>query len=222
MLHGSRLLARTVIGGTALYCVIVVLLHVLRPEYHPARRFLSEYAVGRFGILGTAAFCILAGTTAALVILFIREVRRSPYLLATCILLGVVSVGFCGLALFPTDLCDPKGGPPPIRTVTGNIHDSTTAILSVALGAATVLLPFAYGRDSRWRPALSRMVVFAILIPVTLCAANLLSWQWRGAGQRVVVAAGLIWIFVNARLLMRAGRSRARCCVGCPMTPPAS
>jgi len=202
------MLARSLVAGTALYFVIVVLLHVLRPDYNPARRFLSEYAVGRFGILGTVAFCVLASTIAALAVLLLLEVRRSSFLLVTCILLGVISTGFCGLALFPTDLCDPKGGPPPIRTVTGNIHDLTTAILSAALGAAAVLLPFAYGRDDRWRSGSRQAVVFAVMIPVTLCVANLVSWQWRGAGQRVAVATGLVWILTNARLLLRARGSR--------------
>jgi len=206
----SRLLARSVITGAALYILIVVVLHFLRPDYHPARRFLSEYAVGRFGGLGTAAFCVLAGTTAALAALLFLKARHSSFLLAVCILLGLVSVGFCVLALFPTDLCDPKGGPPPIRTVTGNIHDTTTGIMSAALCVAAALLPFAYGRDTRWRPAFSTAAVFAVLIPLAFCIANLVSWQWRGAGQRVAVATGLTWIFANARLLLRARQSRGR------------
>ena len=52
----SPLLARAVMGGAVLYVLTVGLLHVLRPDYNPARRFLSEYAVGKFGALGMAAF----------------------------------------------------------------------------------------------------------------------------------------------------------------------
>ena len=137
----------------------------------------------------------------AFAVLLFREVRRSAYLLATCIPLSVVSLGFCVLALFPTDLCDPKGGPPPVRTVTGNIHDATTGVMSVALCVAAALLPFAYRRDIHWRHTLSKAAVFAVLIPTVFCIANLVSWQWRGAGQRVAVAIGLLWIFVNTRLL---------------------
>jgi len=208
MSRHSRLLASFVIAGGVIYLAIEVALHFLRPDYHPARRFLSEYAVGNFGFLGTIAFCVMAATNATLVAALFLEVRRSSLLLVSCGLLAVVSVGFGLLALFPTDLSNPTGGPPLIRTSTGVIHDVSASILSSALGGASLTLPFAYRLDDRWRPAFSRIIPFGVAIPLTLCVAGLVSWQWCGAGQRLVVATGLVWIFTNAALLLRPGIKR--------------
>lgn len=191
-----------------LYFLIVVALHFLRPDYHPARRFLSEYAVGKYGALGTFAFWLLAVTTAALTATLLREVRRSSSLVVTCVLLFTISLGFCALALLPTDMSDPRGGPSPVRTPIGKLHDMTTGIISIMQVAVSWLLPWAYSRDDRWRSISRWFLPFAIFFPVTLCAANLVSWQWRGAGQRVVVATGLAWLFANGYLLWRGGRVR--------------
>ncbi len=199
----SRLLANSIIVGAVLYFVLEIVLHVLRSDYNPARRFLSEYAVGRFGILGTGAFCLLAGMTLALTITLLLEVRRSWLLVVACLLLFLVSLGFCALALFPTDLSDPRGGPPPIRTSVGVVHDVCTSVLSCALGVAALVLPCAYKRDPRWHAMASRILVFGIFIPLFLCVASVLSWQWRGVGQRLVVGSGLIWMIANGRLLLR-------------------
>jgi hypothetical protein len=206
----SRFLSKFVIVGAVLYFVIEIVLHRLRRDYNPARRFLSEYAVGRFGILGTAAFCLLAAMTAALSIALLLEVRRSWLLLVACGLLFLVSLGFCALALFPTDLTDPNGGPPPIRTSIGIVHDVCTSVLSCALGVAALLLPFAYKRDPRWRAISSRILGFGLFIPFFLCVASALSWQWRGAGQRLVVASGLFWMIANGQVLLRSGQIEPR------------
>ena len=127
----SRFLANSVTAGAVLYLTIEILLHVLRRDYNPACRFLSEYAVGRSAILGTVAFCLLAVTTLALGISLLIEVQRSGLLVTVCFLLFVGGFGFFALALFPTDLSAPQGGPPPIRTSIGVVHDTCTGILSV-------------------------------------------------------------------------------------------
>jgi len=203
MQRTSRILANSVIAGTLLYVTIEIMLHVIRKDYNPACRFLSEYAVGPFGILGTVAFCLLAATTLALAITLLLQVQLSWLLVLTCCLLCVASLGFCALALFPTDLSPPQGGPPPIRTSIGVVHDTCTNALSVALGLAALLLPCAYKRDARWRNAFSRILLFGIFIPLFLCIASILPWHWRGLGQRLVVASGLIWMVANG-LLLRA------------------
>lgn len=205
----SRLTANSIILGALLYLTIEFLLHVLRTDYNPACRFLSEYAVGRFGILGTVAFCLLAVTTLAFAVTLLLEVQRSGFLVATCFLLFVAGLGFCALALFPTDLSPPNGGPPPIRTSVGVVHDTCTGVLSGALGLAALLLPWAYKRDARWHAAWPGILVIGIFIPVFLCVASILPWHWRGAGQRLVVASGLIWMIWNG-LWLRSGRGTPR------------
>ena len=56
----SRILGSAVVLGVVTVVTLYLLLHVLRPDYNPLQRFLSEYAVGRFGVLMTAAFFLQA------------------------------------------------------------------------------------------------------------------------------------------------------------------
>ncbi len=200
----SRFLSLSIIAGAVLYVAIEIALHVLRTDYNPARRFLSEYAVGRCGTLGTVAFCLLAGMSGAFTLALALEVRRSWPLIVTCLLLSLVCLGFCALAMFPTDLMDSNGRPPSVRTNTGIVHDASTAVLSAALGVAALILPCAYGRDPRWSVNASKIFLFGIFIPLFLCIASALPWQWRGVGQRLLVASGLIWMIANSRLLSRS------------------
>jgi hypothetical protein len=113
------------------------------------------------------------------------------------------------LALFPTDLSAPQGGPPPIRTSIGVVHDTCTGILSGALGLAALLLPWAYRRDAHWRAVSLRILLIGIFIPLFLCIASILPWHWQGAGQRLVVASGIIWMIANG-LVLRSGLRTSR------------
>ena len=47
----STILGSVVVMGVGTVVALYLLLHILRPDYNPLQRFLSEYAVGRFGVL---------------------------------------------------------------------------------------------------------------------------------------------------------------------------
>ena len=82
----------------------MVTLHPLRPDYNPLRNFMSEYLVGPFGFLGTAAAYVLAATFLMLLVGLRLSVRPSGFLTASCVLLGVVIISVCVCAVFPIDL----------------------------------------------------------------------------------------------------------------------
>lgn len=59
------------LGAPALVIGLVVLLHVLEPEFDPSWRMLSEYALGRYGVLMRVAFLAMGtGVIAAAVALW--------------------------------------------------------------------------------------------------------------------------------------------------------
>ena len=59
------------LGTTALAVVLMVLLHVLEPEFDPSWRRLSEYSLGRYGLLMRVAFLAMStGVIAAAVALW--------------------------------------------------------------------------------------------------------------------------------------------------------
>ena len=104
MLKSSRFFGSCVVAGALLSLIIMGTLHLLRPDYNPLRNFLSEYLVGPFGFLGTAAVYVLAATFLMLLVGLRLSVRPSGILTASCILLGVVIISLCVCAVFPTDL----------------------------------------------------------------------------------------------------------------------
>src|SRR5262249_26640885 len=58
--------ARLTLAGTLAFLATVLVLHLLRRDYDPTRRFLSEFAVGPYGALMTTAFFVLGLSAFAL------------------------------------------------------------------------------------------------------------------------------------------------------------
>ena len=60
-------IATVALVGIAYFVVIIVALHVLRPDLNPIQRPTSEYAVGPYGWLMTSAFFSMSVASWALV-----------------------------------------------------------------------------------------------------------------------------------------------------------
>jgi hypothetical protein len=201
----SRVLGSAVVLGVATVFALYLLLHVLRPDYNPLRRFLSEYAVGRFGVFMTAAFLVQALISLALVIGLFRDVRHSGSLLAGCAFLTVAAVTLTVAGVFPTDLSDPAGGPPRLITRAGTVHQAAGAISFLSRIAAYLFLSRAYRCDNRWQalaPTAHRVAVafFALFFTFVL----LVPWDLGGFAQRGAVAVGLLWMFLSGLHLRRS------------------
>jgi hypothetical protein len=54
--------ARITFWAAALFLVLIAVLHILKPEYDPSWRMISEYAIGRFGWVMQLAFVVAKGT----------------------------------------------------------------------------------------------------------------------------------------------------------------
>ena len=124
------MLGSVVVLGVATVVVLYLLLHVLRPDYNPLRRFLSEYAVGRFGVLMTASFLLQALIALALVVGVSRDVRHSGSLLIGCAFLTVAAAALAVAGVFPTDLSEPAGDSALPVTRAGVVHQSAGTLLS--------------------------------------------------------------------------------------------
>jgi len=51
-----KLIAMFSLIGLAYFVVIIIAMHRLRPDYNPRSRYISEYAVGKFGHLAVSSF----------------------------------------------------------------------------------------------------------------------------------------------------------------------
>lgn len=198
----SSILGSVVVMGVGAVFGLYVVLHLLRPDYNPFQRFLSEYAVGRFGVLMTANFFLQALISLALVIGLFREVRHSGSLLAGCAFLTVAALTLALSGIFPTDLSDSTGEPSRLITRTGMIHQAAGALSFLSRIAAFLCLSRAYRFDKRWQSLAStaRHVAIAFLV-LFLAFVLMIPWNFGGVAQRVTVAVGLLWIFLSGHQL---------------------
>ena len=56
------------------YAVVIALLHILRSDFNPGYRYLSEYARGPYGALMTSTFFVLSAGSLALLLGLCRSV----------------------------------------------------------------------------------------------------------------------------------------------------
>ncbi len=199
-----RVLGSIVIWGVATAFALYVALHLLRPDYNPARQFLSAYAIGPFGGLMTAEFFVQALISLALAVGLLLKVRRSRSLLVGCLVLIIVAVTLVILGLFPGNLSDLNGGP---LSRSGAIHQFTGMISFPSRIVAFLLLPRAYKYDQQWQAfaRTARRVGLAFL-GLFIAFVVVVRWDLGGLAQRAAVAVGLLWLLLNGLQLRRSAR----------------
>jgi len=212
MLKSSRFFGSCVVAGAILFLITMVALHLLRPDYNPLRNFLSEYAVGPFGFLLTAAVYVLAATFLMLLVGLRLSVRPSSFLTASCVLLGVVIISVCMCAAFPLDsIIMPLDGSHPTRaavlaalTRTDIIHILSSALLFASFIAVSFTLPSAYKRDEKWRSFSYTALFLGFLILVFFVGCILAPFYLRGLAQRGMGLVILVWLLLTGLRLRQA------------------
>ena len=190
----SRFCGSCVVAGTLLCAFLFALLHLLRPDYNPLRRFMSEYLVGPFGFLGTVAAYLLAATFLMLLVGLWRSVHPCGFLTASCVLLGVMVISVCVCAVFPIDVLRPDGSHSTL-TKACIIHLASSAVLYVSLVALLLMLPSAYRRDEKWRSFSPVTLFLGLLTIASLAGLIFVPVGLRGLAQRVMSLSIFTWLF---------------------------
>jgi hypothetical membrane protein len=183
------------------FVLSLIILHVLRLDYDPTRRFISEYAVGPYGGLMTSAFYVLGIGSLALVPGLYRGVASPARSLPGLALLVVWSIGIILVGFYPTDL---QEGPP---TTVGVIHNQSAIIAFESITVAMIFLSIRFRRDERWQDFARPSLIMALLALIAFAAIIFLFFPLGvpGLGQRLFVATVLVWLFITAaRLSVRA------------------
>src|SRR2546429_8612351 len=173
-------LALIAIGGIIYFIVAVVVLHSLRPEYNPINHAVSNYAVGSYGYLMTAAFYVLALSVYALALGLTRSIALTNLSRVAVLLLYLASIGMVVMGIYPGDV---HALHPP-ATITGVIHWTAAGISFLSIMTAAFLLSSSFRTDERWqafqRPCfeLALAMVGALLLYGVLALVG-----WRGIGQ---------------------------------------
>ncbi len=200
----SRFFGTCVIAATLLFLIMMAALHLLRPDYNPLRNFMSEYLVGPFGFLGTAAVFMLAATFLMLLAGLRLSVCSSGFLTVSCVLLGVMVISACVVAVFPIDVLPPDGSLPPTLTRAAIIHIVFSALLYVSLIALLLTLPSAYKRDEKWRPFSHVTLFLGFLILASVVGLILAPFYLRGLAQRGSFLVILVWLLLTGLRLRQA------------------
>jgi hypothetical protein len=160
--HAEASFARLAVICFSGFALGIALMHGLRPDFAPASHMISDYAVGPWGGVMTAAFTS-AGVGCLLLAMGMAQGRPASvwgWLMA--VLFAIVAAGLFVTAVFPTDL------PAAPRTRSGEIHEISFMInvggVVVAALAAVVLS----WRDPRWYAYRRVGIVFAGLLVFAL------------------------------------------------------
>jgi uncharacterized protein DUF998 len=201
-------LALIAIGGIVYFVVAVLILHVLRPEYNPINHAVSNYAVGPYGYLMTAAFYALALSVFALALGLARSMVFTNEARVAVMLLNIASVGMIVMGIFPGDV---HALHPP-ATITGVIHWTAAGVSFASIMIAAFILSRCFKTDERWQAFQRSTLVLAMAMVVALLLYGVLALVgWIGVGQRIYIAVSLMWLlFVAVGLRSIASISRHR------------
>ena len=131
----SVLAARAAIGSAVLALAALAALHLLKPDIHPARTMISQYALGRFGWVMALCFAAFAAGSASVFIALVPYAHS----LVVAIGLGLLAVAAVGLAMAARFPMDPVSTPPAQMSFTGRMH-GVAFLLGVPCMVLAVLL----------------------------------------------------------------------------------
>ncbi len=133
-------------GATAFAVGLVVLLHWLEPEFDPSWRMLSEYSLGRYGVLMRAAF--LAGGTGVLAVAVALSQSAWPASLG----LVLVAIGPLGAAFVDTD---PITTPRTAMSRRSNVHAALGSLFILGFPVTATVAGISAAGDPAVGPVLA-------------------------------------------------------------------
>lgn len=130
--------------GVVAFIIVVIVLIIVRQDYNPVKRYLSEYAVGPYGWVMQIAFCLLSLASFALALGLWSKGFDSGRSQLDIILLGIWSGGGFVAGIFPVDL---QGTP---LTFVGAVHLVSSSIALLSLFVAMVVFGIKFRKDPSW------------------------------------------------------------------------
>jgi hypothetical protein len=190
----ERLSFRLALSSVIAMASLATLNHILRPDYDPMSRHLSEYAVGSYWAIGTATLAAGATIFLSFGIGLAVSVTRSFWLVMAsgCFITSALALYVC--VAFPTDLLGPGGAMPTNSTVHGILHNTFAALLALAAVEGFLFLPGAFFQCSRWRPMFSTSVIATVLLLAVFLIVPWLPPSFTAMGIKIWYALMAGWI----------------------------
>jgi len=153
--------ARMGIGAAALALLALAALHVIRPDVHPSRTMISQYALGRHGWVMALCFAAFAAATACLFAALVLELPSLLGRIGLAFLLAA-AVGLAMAARFPMD---PVSTPPAQMSFSGRMH-GVAFLIGVPSQVLAVLL---LSLSLRSQTPQASLPLLALTLVVWLC-----------------------------------------------------
>ena len=192
------------VTGFVFFAASLVALHGLRPDYHPVTETVSQYAVGPYGYVMTAAFFALGLSVVGLALGLLRGVTPAPRLGGA--LLGVAGVCVFLVAVFRIDRA------PDAMPTAEVVHNSAFVASFIFTVVSMFILTGRFKHDARWRP-IQHISLALSLAALAGFAAFIGTYDtpWRGAAQRFSIVTILLWLMLaSARLRFLAADKHRR------------
>lgn len=191
-------LARISLATGILYVFLLLVLHLIEPEFNPTWRFISEYSLGQFGLVMNLVLLSYSISIICLGLAIFSQVRTVLGYIGL-LLLAISAVGILTAGLFNTD---PITTEQANATFSGQMH-----ILGATLDFspfAMLLLAFSLGRNQVWNPIKKRLLIIAS-IPILLTILFIMSIPpdykfgpnvYTGMIGRFLFISYFLWILV--------------------------
>jgi Protein of unknown function (DUF998) len=205
---GSNTRLQTVASYVTVFSVVyyvsaIALLHVLRTDYDPGYRYLSEYVVGPYGALMTSTFFVLSVGSLALSFGLWRSVSSKLRFLPGLLLWLTWACAVFLAGIYPGDL---QGLP---QTRIGQIHNEMGMIAFPSATLALPLLSFPLRWEQRWRSVWRATVVLSFVgVACFLTIDRLAEIRRAGLGQRVFLSSTLTWMLILGRKFLTLEQQR--------------
>jgi hypothetical protein len=185
------------LSSVAYYATAIVLLHVLRSDYDPGYRYLSEFARGPYGALMTSTFFVLSAGSLALSLGLWRSVSSKLRFLPGLLFWLTWACAVFLSGIYTGDL----QGTPPTRI--GHIHDQMGMIAFPSAAVALPLLSLALRWEKEWRSAWPITMLLSVAIVVCLLAFDRFGRMGLGGlDQRIFLGGTLIWMWILGRKML--------------------
>lgn len=190
-------------GAAALFLVLLAVLHIVKPEFDPSWRFVSEYAIGRHGWIMMLAFTSLALSCIALVPAIRSQIETTGGRIGLILLL-VVAVALIVAGIF---VADPITAGQDQLTTHGKFHGLAASIGIPGLPLAAVLISRSLSRNKAWSAArlILRLTAHLTWVSVLLMSVSMFLMLSKAQGtfgpdvligwpNRLVVLSYCAWL----------------------------
>lgn len=199
-------MARLSFSGAALFLILLILLHIIEPEFNPSWRMISEYELGRFGWMMRLAFISLSISTISSLAAFWPSASTIGGRVGL-VFFAVIGLALIGAAVFKTD---PITAPDNAKTTAGNRHTLCAFIVIPLFPIAVTLIGNSLARSpiySQMRYWLPWMTILVWLGFIVFLASTIFYMRgksgygpdvWIGWPNRFMMATYTAWLLFMA------------------------